>query len=131
VYRNDPGRLHRSLRELSAGDSTPQPAPSLPRSRDGVAEEFGRLVDRQLAGPVLPYSRRVALLREAARRGIGRFEANLIIALVQHRRGEGTGMAGDRKPATGRPRRLAPVVGAVLFVESLVVAYGWWLLALR
>ena len=49
---------------------------------------FAALVDRTLlAHPNSPlrYSQRLALLKEAGRRGIGRFEANLIIASVQHR----------------------------------------------
>ncbi len=36
----------------------------------------------------LRYSRRLQLLREAQRLGIERFEANLIIAMVQHRLGQ-------------------------------------------
>jgi hypothetical protein len=49
---------------------------------------FGALVTRTLTDlgqSPLRYSQRLELLKEAGRRGIGRFEANLIIASVQHR----------------------------------------------
>ncbi len=48
------------------------------------ASGFAELVRDRMDGPVLRYSHRTRLLSDAARRGIGRFEANLIIAAVQH-----------------------------------------------
>src|SRR6266550_2352042 len=44
---------------------------------------FGELAARKIqegGGPVLCYARRMDLLKEASRRGVGRFEANLMIA---------------------------------------------------
>src|SRR5438105_7356415 len=74
---------------------------------------------REMQGPVLGYSKRVALLKEAARRGIGRFEANLIIALAQHHQRRPIPSAiADRKPN---------VTGLLTFliVQSLIL-WGVW-----
>src|SRR4051794_38981135 len=53
------------------------------------AGEFADWVRDQLDGPLLRYSARLVLLKEAQRRGLGRFEANLVIASVLHRAGMG------------------------------------------
>jgi hypothetical protein len=50
-----------------------------------AARTFAGMVTERMTGPILPYSQRENLLRAAARMGIGRFEANLIIAAMQHR----------------------------------------------
>jgi hypothetical protein len=49
------------------------------------ARTFARQIRDALDGKLLHYSDRMSLLREADRMGIGRFEANLLIATVQHR----------------------------------------------
>src|SRR5438552_1724548 len=53
-----------------------------------IDRSFHELVSRTLEkmrSPVLCYSQRLKLLNHAARLGIGRFEANLIIASAHHR----------------------------------------------
>ena len=80
-----------------------------------------------MTGGVLPYSRRVALLRVARKLGINRFEANLIIAAVQHR--EPTPPVGDGKCEEPPPRRGAMlwVTGLVVVgIESVVASALWW-----
>src|SRR2546423_13838886 len=60
---------------------------------------FRDFVERTLSGlreGVLRYSHRLAMLKEAGARGIGRFEANLIIASVQHRLQVTSGEGGER-----------------------------------
>ena len=75
--RHAPARLHRSLRQLSP--TAPSPAELTPNDR------FAHSVARVVQSRTLRYSTRLKLLREAESLGIERFEANLIIAMVQHR----------------------------------------------
>jgi hypothetical protein len=77
-----PDQLHRALKEMTAPEQQLiEPAPK-PASR---AQVFAELVVGQLQGDLLRYSARLDLLRQADRMGIERFEANLIIAAMQHR----------------------------------------------
>ena len=77
-------------------------------------------------GPVLRHAQRRALLAIAARLGIARFEANLIIAAVQHERRTEPG----RRPATSAPAaasgilRVAPAVLGVA-LQALIVWGAW------
>lgn len=59
-------------------------------------ETFAAEVGRRIEGPVLRQSQRRTLLATARRLGIPRFEANLVIAMVQHQR-------TDRKPPPSVP----------------------------
>jgi hypothetical protein len=91
--QHDPVRLHQSLQSLSeqspASDNSvripPLSADHPLRINPTLAATFTADVIRSLDGPVLRYSQRLALLRRAADLGISRFEANLLIAAVQHR----------------------------------------------
>jgi hypothetical protein len=87
-HQSTPARLHQSLMELSSQFDQTSPRPQNVVVRDDPHSEFAHYVQSQLEGPILRYSLRLKHLREAERRGIGRFEANLIIAAVQHRAGE-------------------------------------------
>jgi hypothetical protein len=131
--RGQPGRLHRKLRELAdrqdAADGrsameTPAVATAVV-TRDRRASAFAEEVVARMEGPVLRYSQRHALMAVARRTGVGRFEANLIIAAVQHRR---VAEDGAQRPVPEAPRwklgALAPLL-VVLAVESLVVAGLW------
>jgi hypothetical protein len=75
---------------------------------------------------MLRYSQRLALLQRATRMNIGRFEANLIIALVQHR-SRGAASQAVQEPhthATGRPARLRTLLlygGTIAAVQGVVV----------
>lgn len=80
-HSHDLATLHQALSALAQESN--REIPTLPKP-EGPAAGFAQLVTQELDGPVLRYSKRQALLREAERRGIGRFEANLIIAAVQH-----------------------------------------------
>jgi len=62
--------------------TTPAVAP--PSAADLGRAAFASAVRECLDGPVLRYSLRKALLKQASRLGVGRFEANLVIAEVQH-----------------------------------------------
>jgi hypothetical protein len=84
----------------------PQP---IPRPQSPLLDQLAPSVDARpflsqvretLDANVLHYSDRVTLLRSAGRQGIGRFEANLLIAIVQHR-----GAQTPIDSATISPRR--------------------------
>jgi hypothetical protein len=90
------------------------------------AATFATLVRERLDGPVLGYSRRTDLLCTAQRSGIGRFEANLIIAAVQHEAGE----RAAAFPVEQRSRSRAswvPIAIAVVATQA-AIAFGAWLL---
>jgi hypothetical protein len=93
-----------------------------PRDAAGVFEDSVR---RTLDGPVLRYSQRLALLREAERLRVGRFEANLIIAGVLYR--EGVGQEYEMKPV--RAGWGAPILVAVV-VQGVIGAGWWWVMGL-
>lgn len=93
-------------------------------SRSSAALDFADLVAEQLVGTVLPWSRRESLVRAAARLGISRFEANLIIAAVQNQMGAGLGRSEARRPPLAK--RIA--VGLMVFVavQAMIVAAAWY-----
>lgn len=102
------------------------PARSLVRRRlpDGipfrcpptVAETFARQVEQAADDALLRYSQRMTLLRQAEHMGIGRFEANLIIAVVQHQ------IPHSSSPRTQRrPLPLWTLVGLALAAEALLL----------
>ena len=133
TLRGQPGRLHQKLRELAdrqdaaaAGSAMETPAVATAVvTRDRRASGFAEEVAARMDGPVLRYTQRRALMAVARRAGVGRFEANLIIAAVQHRR---VAEEGAQRPVPDAPRwkpgALAPLL-VVLAVESLV-SVGLW-----
>jgi hypothetical protein len=56
-------------------------------SEDPVQREFAAAVSQAMEGSLIRYSKRLELMALAERLGIGRFEANLLIAQVQQRTG--------------------------------------------
>jgi hypothetical protein len=97
--------------------------------RGPAARDFADIVASQLVGTVLPWSQRESLVRLAEMRGIGRFDANLIIAAVQHQMGVGRMRVGaERRRRSARVRGV--VVGAAVFavVQAGIVGVLWhWL----
>ncbi len=88
----------------------------------GPNDRFAESVVRAIEGGTLRYSRRQKLLREANRLGIERFEANLIIAVVQHKL---RGNAAAAEAAT--QRSYAPWIAfAVVQVSILLGAAALW-----
>jgi hypothetical protein len=78
----------------------------------------------RIDGPVLRYSHRTTLVREAEQRGIGRFEANLIIAAVQHE-------AGERRvtePVSTTSRSWIGAAVAVVATQGAIVLALWSLI---
>lgn len=69
------------------------------------------------------------MLKEAQRMGIGRFDANLIIALVQHRRAAGR----NPRPINDKPRSAGsswiPALCAAALLQTLLLTTAWLLFA--
>jgi hypothetical protein len=115
VYRGDPAILHENLKRLSDLRATPEVA--------DVKSDFAEKVADSLDGGFLRYSKRTQLLRQAALLGISRFEANLIIALEEHR--AGTGWTPDRE----RARRTFPTTWVTfILIQLVIVGAIWWTL---
>ena len=96
-------------------------------SRGPAALDFADLVAGQLVGTVLPWSRRESLVRTAARLGISRFEANLIIAAVQNQMGVGLQHSEVRRPRL--MKRIAVGLTVFLAVQAAIVAAAWYWLS--
>ena len=132
VFRAQPGARMRALRELArSADASRDPAataavanPIVPL-RAGAAQTFAALVRERMDGTMLRYSHRTRLLRAAEQSGIGRFEANLIIAAVQHEAGANrpVGATCDASHAWTR----GPLI-AVAATQSLIAFAVWWVL---
>jgi hypothetical protein len=119
-FAGRPARLQQELRQLNrdvspAVDPLPDPTP---------ARIFSESVAAAMEGPVLRYSARQRLLKQARRMGIERFEANLLIAAVQHR----MGIRWDQA-ATPAGNRWVNPVAIILGVQALVGTLLW--LAMR
>src|SRR4051812_48908230 len=80
--RSSPVKLHRSLGEFRPARGAAKRIAETPN------DLFAASVANAVEHSTLRYSRRLALLKEADQLGIERFEANLIIAMVQHRLGQ-------------------------------------------
>ena len=120
-----PLRLHRELRELAGRhDSTPGPVqPPIPHRPCGA---FAAEVETRLEGPVLRQAQRRRLFGIARRLGIGRFEANLIIAAVQHER-RAAGAAGVIDPPPDAPSRWPQLLcGALAVGVQALIGWGVW-----
>jgi hypothetical protein len=83
---------------------------------------FTQEIHDAMEGTELRYSKRQHLLKRADHYGIKRFDANLIIAMVQHR----LGALETIDPEPARPSRLL-LAAAFLAVQSAIVLAGWWL----
>jgi hypothetical protein len=86
------------------------------------ADEFTSQILGRIRNGVLTYSDRLELLEEAGMLGIGRFDANLIIAAVQHRCGA---RGAVEIPRMRRRIRALDVVGAFLAVQVLILFLAW------
>ncbi len=94
------------------------PSPTDPLT---AVRTFAQRVADEIDSGTLLYSRRLRLLNEAHRKGIRRFDANLIIAAVQ-----------DRAPASTRPHlprgsSLAARVAIALFTQTILLLGAWYI----
>lgn len=119
-----PAAMIHALRDLAAAQPAPQSVvadPVAPQDdRLSAAEAFSELVRDHLDSPILRFSTRQKLLRQAAKMNLGRFEANLLIALVEHRHRRHP--APQTRPPTRTGWRIAAVV---VLLEATILAAGW------
>jgi hypothetical protein len=132
-----PDRLQRSLKTLATRVTLPPAnqdtvAPTQVGSArvcTGPAATFAeRLAEQIPSSGILTYSARLQLLREAHRLGIGRFEANLLIAAGLQRRRDAT---TTRRTADIAARgAFSPVVQLVTFllIQGAFALVAWWTL---
>jgi hypothetical protein len=119
-----PGELYRSLRDLSDDydDRFTEPARrEIPRP-SSPADDFAAQITGKIRDGVLCYSDRLELLKTAGQLGISRFDANLIIAAVQHR------VESNQLPEPLFPKRPLPavdLVAAFLVVQILILFMAW------
>jgi hypothetical protein len=88
----------------------------------GAARQFVEYLAARVPQTVLRYSERLEIIRTARRFGIGRFEANLLIATVlerHHRVSE-----EEQPPARGHP--VLSSVAVFLAAQAAVVLGVWW-----
>ena len=119
------GRLHQELRALATRyDAVRAAAPATAPLAARPCEAFAAEVADRMDGPILRHAQRRALFAIAGKSGIGRFEANLIIAAVQHERAAVMPVA--KPPHTAPPSwRCGPVVVAA--VLQTLIAWGAWI----
>ena len=144
VHAGRPDRLHPALVALAKSHDAAtrgrhgrathverEPAEAEPYS---PAKAFAEHVARAMDGQVLRYSQRLALLQLADRQGLGRFEANLVIAAIQHRMRQASGQPVDAESTTVKPsprRRATLPLGLLVFatVQALIALGAWRILA--
>jgi len=81
-------------------------------------------VEDAMAGGILRYSDRLKLLKRAEHFGIRRFDANLLIAMVQNRVAQ---ESGDDDLPPPKPSWLR-ITAIVLAVQTCIVAAAWWVM---
>lgn len=109
------GELMKLAREGSDGGAGARPVPAAPRPvEDAVRRLAAEVLDRLDGGP-LRYSERLRLLRRARHMGIGRFEANLVIAVMEHR------WRSESPPVPAARRRWPAAVLAAAAVQALII----------
>jgi hypothetical protein len=124
VLARRPIELHRKLRTLSeeCNRSSAPVEKAGGYEPDSRARLFAEFAAGAISGNVLLYSKRKELLIVAKRLGIGRFEANLLIAATQHQ--------SDRaRPVTAEPpqrRSWAPAL-LVALTQAAIIAAIWWI----
>lgn len=94
--------------------------------RVSPTERFTSLLHGQVqdASGVLRYSQRLALLNAARKLGVGRFEANLLIAaVIERKRREDEFTAGKDTRRAGSLVTMLTVVG---LLQSAIALGAWW-----
>jgi len=128
-YSARPGQLYRSLRQLSdrhdaLAAKLPDQDAILPVSRQR-ADAFAQLVTDRMEGTILRYSTRCELIHIAARLGISRFDANLMIAAVQHQLGHDMAQF----PAEHSRSKWPLILAAIVILQSGIILAAWGLFA--
>jgi hypothetical protein len=129
---DSPRELHQRLQTLTVRPSPRRITPAPEMETEHVRLRFAREVTERLDGPLLRYSMRLDLHRLARRLGISIFDANLIIAQVQHASGAPITAASPapepNAPTNSAAGKLAMLL-AVLVTQAAIVGAGWALLS--
>lgn len=116
--------LHQSLQLLADRQDGHAAFASLEEFPSQQPEDyFARMVRAVTTGPVLTYSARRNLLNQAARLGISRFHANLVIARVAHE----VTLPGNGQAAAVLPGRyrLLGAISVALALQGAILLGGW------
>ncbi len=113
------GRVPKPSRQVIQRAETDRP------ETDSDVRGFARDVTRAMDGPILRYSHRQKLIRRAEQLGIGRFDANLLIAAVQHRSGIITPLSESHAQEYGS-RLLG--IGFAITLQAMIAVAAWMLL---
>jgi hypothetical protein len=127
---NDPVGKQRALAALARrADRTRPRAVSVETTKpDSDVRAFARAVTTAMEGPILRFSRRQELIRQAENLGIRRFDANLLIAAVQHRMGGAQIEHFDQSISGKSLWRFAVPIGLAIGVQVVIVLGAWGLL---
>ncbi|HEV8291216.1 MAG TPA: hypothetical protein VGP94_04815 [Tepidisphaeraceae bacterium] len=128
TLRNHPSRLQRSLARLASEiDDTPASVAKvgsvLPTSLQ--ARRFEIMVREAMQKGPMRYSQRLAMLKTAAAMGLGRFEANLVLAIEQNRR-----FRIDFEVRSRDWSRLF-TLAFIALVQALILVGAWWICRVR
>jgi hypothetical protein len=109
--------------------ATPADAPPH-RGKDAAVHVFAQIVQANLCGPLLSFSARKRLMAQAERLGISRFDANLVIASVQHHAPGDDGPLAFIAATPDPPRqvawlRWAGLLAATVAAQIIVVLAIW------
>lgn len=94
-----------------------------------VLKGFIRAVESDVSAGLLMHDTRTRLIARAARLGIKRFDANLVIATVQHRTGKATSVGSEPIASLSFRQTLVNrsiVVATVLFTQAFIVTAAWY-----
>jgi hypothetical protein len=125
----DPIAKQRALAALARQADLTRRIPAEPPASaepDSDVRSFARAVSSAMEGPILRFSHREKLIQQAQKFGIRRFDANLLIAAVQHRLGGGL---NEHTEAVKSSRwRFALPIGLALAVQAAILVGAWQLI---
>jgi hypothetical protein len=125
--RTNPGAPVSRARHFTSHAARGAYTAAAPERSRAVVDWFADRVAAKLDGStqILHYSQRLSLLKDAARLGIGRFPANLMIATLQHERRQSPPAPCEAAVQPNHLPRL--LIAAVVIVIQVSIAWAAWL----
>lgn len=110
--------------------STPHPLEHMLNENPAIVRGFSRAVSDVLARGTLSLSTRDRLIERGVRLGLKRFDANLVIAVLEQRRRETTRLriADDNSPDTSAPLPRWLGWATVATVQVAIATGVWWVI---
>lgn len=122
VFKPSIARRAATARGLLHGDGDVLRCSLVGAKRDSLAvRAFTHQVALATTSSCMRYSQRLQLLAMAQKAGISRFEANLIIAAIEHR----TGHRGHAPASSSSSPAIVRLVGAALLAQVAILATAW------